>query len=35
MPQGRSATSARSESSEIDVDGTGNVAHVIIINNIV
>lgn len=33
MPRGRSAASARSESSEMDVDGTGSIAFVIIINN--
>lgn len=32
MPRGRSATSARSDSSEMDIDGTGNVGYVAIIN---
>lgn len=30
MPRGRLTTSARSDSSEVDIDGTGNVGYVAI-----
>lgn len=32
MPRGRLAASAHSDTSEVDIDGTGNVACVFVIN---